>query len=65
MFGIKKLVIGLVVGALLGLWAGTNLVNDRPLFANPFEDRTIADKAKGVAEDVWDDARKAMRESIE
>ncbi len=65
MFGIKKLVLGLIVGALVGLWVGVNVANDRPIWANPFEDATLAEKAKGVADDAWKDAKKAARKSLD
>lgn len=65
MFGIKKLIIGLIVGAVVGLWAGVNISNDRPIWANPFEDKALTEKAKDVASDAWQDAKKTAREKLE
>jgi len=64
MLGMKKYLIGIVVGLLIGLWAGVNIGRDRPLWANPFAGPSLAQKAKGVASDVWKDAKKAARESL-
>lgn len=61
MFGIKKLIIGLVIGLLVGLWAGVNIGYGRPVWSNPFEEPTLAGKAKDAAAEVWDDAKKASR----
>jgi hypothetical protein len=64
MFGIKKYVIGAVIGLLIGLWAGVNIGKGQPLWANPFADRSLAQKAKDTASDVWKDAKKAARDKL-
>lgn len=42
----KTLLLGVVIGLLLGLWFGVNIGRDRPLYSNPFEDRSIKEKIK-------------------
>jgi len=64
MLGMKKYFIGIVMGLLVGLWFGVNIGNDRPLWANPFAEPSLANKAKGAAADVWKDAKKAARYSL-
>ncbi len=64
MFGLKKYVIGAVVGLAIGLWAGVNIGKDRSVWANPFAGPNLTEKAKGVASDAWKDAKKAARESL-
>jgi len=65
MLGMKKYVIGIVVGVLIGLWMGVNIGRDRALWANPFaEPDDLAQRAKGVALDVFKDAKKAARDRL-
>ncbi len=52
MFGIKKLIMGLTIGLLVGLWAGVNIGYDQPIWSNPFEAPALTEKAKDVAADV-------------
>lgn len=42
----KTLLTGIVIGLLLGLWFGVNIGRDRPLYSNPFADRSIKEKIK-------------------
>jgi len=64
MLGMKKYVIGIVIGVLIGLWMGVNIGRDRALWANPFAEPDLAQRAKGVALDVFKDAKKAARDSL-
>ena len=64
MLGLKKYLIGLVVGLLIGLWFGVNIGHDRPLWANPFTEPSLTSKAKGVASDAIKDAKKAVRDKL-
>ena len=42
----KILLTGLVIGILLGLWAGVNIGKDKPVFSNPFAERNVTKKIK-------------------
>lgn len=64
MFGIKKYLIGIILGLLLGLWMGVNIGKDRPLWSNPFNQQSLAQKAGDAAADVWQDAKKAARDTL-
>jgi hypothetical protein len=64
MLGMKKYLIGIIVGVLIGLWMGVNIGRDRDLWANPFTEPSLAQKAKGAALDVLKDAKKAARDSL-
>ena len=57
----RNLLIGLVVGLGIGLWFGVNLGRDRPLYANPFREPTLAETAKARAEDLMEKGREALR----
>jgi hypothetical protein len=65
MLGLKKYIIGVVIGLLIGLWMGVNIGRDRALWANPFAEQNLAEKARDTASDVWKDAKKAAREKLE
>lgn len=65
MKSVKKYLIGAVVGLLIGLWFGVNIGEDRPVWANPFAKKNLAEKAKDVATDVIKDAKKAAIKKLE
>ena len=65
MRSIKKYLIGAVVGLLIGLWFGVNIGEGRPIWSNPFEEKNLKEKAKGVATDVIKDAKKAAIKKLE
>lgn len=65
MRSIKKYLIGAVVGLLIGLWFGVNIGQDRPIWANPFNKKTLTDKAKDVTSGVIKDTKKAIIEKLE
>jgi hypothetical protein len=64
MLGIRKYFIGLVIGLVAGLWAGVNIGKGQPVWANPFAEVSLAEKAKETAGDVWKDAKKAARDTL-
>ncbi len=64
MLGMKKYLVGAVAGLLVGLWFGINIGHDRSLWANPFTEPNLTNKAKDVASDAWKDAKKAARDSL-
>ncbi len=43
---LKMLLLGVIIGALAGLWVGFNLGRDKPWYSNPFADREVQDKLK-------------------
>lgn len=65
MFKLKKFFIGVVVGLCVGLWAGVNIGRDQPIWANPFEKKSLSKKASEKANEIIKDAKRAVRESLE
>lgn len=76
MSGIKKYLIGLFIGLVLGSWMGVNIGKGQPLWANPFAEKDIAEKVKNKARNMSEDAKtkagemvkdakKAVREKLE
>lgn len=64
MLGIKKYLIGAVVGVVVGLWAGVNIGHDRPVWSNPFAEQSLTAKAKDTAETAWKGAKDVARDSL-
>lgn len=64
MFAIKKHLLGIAIGIVLGLWMGVNIGKGKPIWTNPLDERAIADTAKAKVQGVIKDARRAVRESL-
>lgn len=58
----KKIIISLIVGILLGLWWGVNIGKGRDFYANPF--KGAQEQAKEKATELLDDTKKALREKL-
>lgn len=65
MKSLRKYLVGAIIGLLVGLWFGVNIGEDRPVWANPFVKKNLAEKAKDVATDVIKDAKKAAIKKLE
>lgn len=55
MLGIKKLLIGIAIGIVLGMWWGVNVGKGQPFYANPF--KSAQDRAKDKANEMLDSAK--------
>ena len=64
MLRIKKYIMGGIIGLLVGMWMGVNIGAERPLWSNPFAKKSLSQKAKNAATDVWKDAKKAARDKL-
>ena len=64
MLKIRKYFMGAIVGLLVGLWMGTNIGAERPLWSNPFAKKELGQKAKDVASGAWKGAKKAARDKL-
>ena len=62
---VNGLLWGIVLGLCAGAWMGINIGRDAPLLSNPFVERTVGDRIKDEAADVYDDTREALRKSLE
>jgi gas vesicle protein len=71
----KDLILGLLIGAILGLWFGVNLGKEQPLFTNPFVKeskmqelgRTMEQVGQDVGEkskDLYQDTKDAVNEAL-
>ncbi len=62
---LKMLLLGSFLGLCVGLWFGVNIGKDQPLYSNPFDSNTLQKKAKRTADEVLNDTKRALRESLE
>ena len=49
---IRNIILGLVIGGVVGLWAGVNIGKEKPIFSNPFVEKTVQDKLKDAGVSV-------------
>ena len=65
MLGIKKLIIGVVIGAIVGFWIGINMGKGQPLFANPFADKEVRQMTKEKAAEIVDETKETIKKKLE
>ncbi len=61
---LKMLLTGTVIGLCVGLWFGVNIGKGKPVYSNPFNRDTLEQKAKRTADEVIEDTKRALRESL-
>lgn len=61
MKGTSKLIAGLLIGAMLGLWIGVNIGRERPVFSNPFRKESVYEKVRKAGRGFGD----AIKESAD
>jgi hypothetical protein len=59
---LKTFLIGLIVGAAAGAWPAYNLGREAPLWANPFEKRTIGTVIKEKANEAVETTREKIHD---
>lgn len=59
------LLAGLLIGLCAGLWFGVNIGKDQPLYSNPFDSRSLQQKAKRTADDVLKETKRVLRKSLD
>ncbi len=62
---LKMLLLGLLLGLGLGLWFGVNLGKGQPLYSNPFDSDSLQKEANRAADEVLENTKRALRESLE
>lgn len=61
---IKRYVIGIIIGFAAGMWIGVNTGKEQPIYSNPFNTDSLADKAKRKADDIISDTKKSLRDRL-
>lgn len=60
---IKKLLLGIFIGALVGFPLGINYGREAPLLSNPLAKPTLGDRVKAAADNVVEDTRRAIHDA--
>jgi len=61
---VRHILIGIVIGAVIGLWFGYNLGRERPILSNPFSDSRLQERAKDTAEESLKDTKRVLRDQL-
>lgn len=61
----KRTLLVLIIGALLGGAVVYNLMNDRDAFSNPFESDSLLDDIKDEGEELLEDSVDSLKEGLE
>ena len=64
MSGIKKLLLGMLVGIVIGLWFGVNLGKGQPIYSNPFHDASIKNRMIESGGNMLEKSGQALKHSI-
>lgn len=59
---IKTFVLGVIIGAVAGSWPAYNLGRNAPLYANPFQKRTIETIIKEKANEAVETTREKLHD---
>lgn len=62
---LKTWVLGLIMGALLGLWGGVNIGKGKPLYANPFSERSVSGQLRDAGRDMIRESGEALEKTGE
>jgi hypothetical protein len=62
--GIKKLLMGFGIGAVIGLWFGINLGKGQSLYSNPFHEVSIKHRLIESGGDMLEKSGKALKSSL-
>lgn len=60
---IKKIMLGLVIGAVIAFPAGINFGRDLPLWSNPFAKRDIKERVKMKADNLVEDTKEVIHDA--
>jgi len=60
MFGIRKLILGLIVGGLVGFWVGMNMGKGQSIWAYPLSGQDV----KHTAQEAIKETKRAVRERL-
>jgi len=61
----KRNLIILIIGLLLGAWIGPNLIRDRDPFANPLQSDALVDRLKDGGSDLLEGSKDVLQDGID
>ncbi|GIX22083.1 MAG: hypothetical protein KatS3mg121_0866 [Gammaproteobacteria bacterium] len=62
---LKAFVFGVVVGVVLGLWAGVNIGKGRPVWGNPFAEKPVTEKLRDAGGAVLERSGEVLQRGAE
>lgn len=60
----KKMLYIIVIVLLIGMWFGINIARDKPLLSNPFASKTMREKAKDTAKDLYNASKEVIKKTL-
>lgn len=64
MSAIKKLLMALAIGIVIGLWFGINLGKGQPIYNNPFHEASLKHRLIESGGDMLEKSGKALKNSL-
>jgi len=61
----KNLLIGMTIGLMVGLWFGVNIGRGKPLYSNPFAEKSITKEIMKSSGDILEKSGKAIKDKLE
>jgi hypothetical protein len=61
----KRILIGMILGALIAFPLGVNVGKKKPLFSNPFAEKAISEQVRDTAERVMEDTSDKVKKTAD
>lgn len=61
---LKLIILGVVIGLCVGLWFGVNIGKGKSIYSNPFEEISLKERIKKKGNEVMEDTKDAIRDSL-
>lgn len=61
---LKLIIFGIVIGLCIGLWFGVNIGKGKSIYSNPFAEISLKDRIKQKGNEVMEDTKDAIRDSL-
>lgn len=61
---LKLIILGVVIGLCVGLWFGINIGKGKSIYSNPFEEISLKERIKKKGNEVMEDTKDAIRDSL-
>ena len=61
---LKLIIFGIVIGLCVGLWFGVNIGKGKSIYSNPFAEISLKDRIKQKGNEVMEDTKDAIRDSL-
>lgn len=62
---LKIVILVLLIGVGAGMWMGVNIGKDKPVFSNPFTEKSVVDKLKDSGKDALDKGGDLLKKGLD